>query len=122
MPNQLLLLPGDLVQLTEDEELDTNDIRRGRWQILNAAGIPYTQPLPTILCPFPAGTVFKLLSYRLTNNQNPLYNAINLLVVRSENKILLPKSRGGTGRRVSIGLPSNIFANWSFERYADRGS
>lgn len=121
MTQPLLLLPDELIVLTKDEVINTADIGRGRWQLklsMDPMVTWATQSQFEVDCHFPAGTVFKVGAYRITRNTNPKYNQINLLVVHSPNKIWLPKSRGGTGRRTMLHLPvTTHFIHWSFERY-----
>lgn len=116
MTEPLLLMPGEHVRLTKDEVLNLDDLVYGKWQLSQALGNSQW-PIPPMNAVFPAGTVFQVGSYRITNNTNPRYNKIGLLVVHSDEKQYLPKSRGGTGRRVILYLPvTTHFMKWSFER------
>lgn len=108
--------PGtDHIELLEDVVVTHGKNDRGLYTVLRAHatvnnsqyGHSYQLPKQAVL---PKGTIFQVGSYR--NSRNDMTSYISLLVVASPDLKLLPKSRGGTGLRVSLYPYVSAFNSW----------
>lgn len=113
----LLVMPGELLILEKDETINTKMVPRGIQTISDILGIHWEQVRKGVDISFPAGTVFRVGNYRIRNCPNPTYSYMTLHVVDSPDRKWLPKSRGGTGRKMTLTLAATEFVKWNLKRY-----
>jgi hypothetical protein len=121
MSNMLLLEPGELLQFKTGVTIDSHDLHSNKWCLHEAVIGPVPSwPVPDFTFDIPAGTVCRVGNYKIRLGSNPRYSYIPLLVMDSPERRFMPKSRGGTGRRVNIYMPFFLFKELDIERYSSQ--